>query len=177
VATIKLVLDTRRTGKDGSHPIKFRIHNLRKYCDISTGATVLPTSFDPVREVVLDDDNLDDQLQQHRRTYEKRLRELTLEHKNNASPAALRNMLTKKSATEYTIDAFWLEEINRLQQCKRLGGAEVYRMTYNILKQEMNLHVPFSQFTSRDLYALETKDNDILEKMMQNLINSVVKSV
>jgi integrase len=157
VATIKLILDTRRTGKDGTHPIKFRIHNLRKYCDISTGATVLPTSFDPVREVVLDDDNLDDQLQQQRRTYEKRLRELTLEQKNNASPAALRNLLTKKSATEYTIDAFWLEEIERLQQCKRLGGAQVYRMTYNILKQEMNMHVPFSQFTSRDLYALETK--------------------
>lgn len=157
MATIKLVLDTRRTGKDGTHPIKFRINNQRKYCDIGTGASVLPSSFDPVREVVLDDDKLDDQLQQQRRVYEKRLRELSLEQKNNASPAALRNMLTKKSASEYTIDAFWLEEIQRLQQCKRLGGAQVYRMTYSILKQETNLNIPFAQFTSRDLYALETK--------------------
>lgn len=157
MATIKLILDTRRASKQGIYPLKFRLNNQRKYCDIGTGVSVQLTSFDPVREVILDDYDLDDQMQQQRRVYEKRLKELSLEQKNHASPTALKAMLTKKSATEYTIDAFWLEEIERLQQCKRLGGAQVYRMTYNILKQETNLHVPFSQFTSRDLYALETK--------------------
>ncbi len=42
MATLNLILDTRRARKDGTYPIIFRVRVKNKYFDIASGITLQP---------------------------------------------------------------------------------------------------------------------------------------
>tara|TARA_B110000285_G_scaffold26465_1_gene25701 strand:+ start:136 stop:306 length:171 start_codon:yes stop_codon:yes gene_type:complete len=46
MATLNLVLDTRRARKDGTFPLVFRIRLERKFSDIATGYALKEEDFD-----------------------------------------------------------------------------------------------------------------------------------
>ena len=46
MATLNLVLDTRRARKDGTYPIVFRVRVEDKFCDIGTGYKIFKEQFD-----------------------------------------------------------------------------------------------------------------------------------
>ena len=62
MATINLVLDLRRSRKDGTYPLVFRVRVKKKYCDIASGITLHKSQFDQKNSSVKDDLELNEQL-------------------------------------------------------------------------------------------------------------------
>lgn len=155
MATLKLVLDQRRTTKSGSFPLRFRLNHLTKTAEISTGILVQKMHFDPKRQVVLDDDLINDQLLDQRKMLEARLKKIPQEVLDKLNANQVRDRLLVKTTQEFTIISFWEEEVERLVKTNRLGNAQVYKMTLNVLKQVIDLNVPFQSITLRDVMNLE----------------------
>lgn len=156
MATIKLFLDQRRVNKKGLYPLKFRVHHKNEYAEISTGYSLDPLAFDSKRERIIRNKEWDEDVQQRRALLEERLAHLKPDELKAMSVATLVVMLQQKATREYTIADFWEEEIQRLNACHRVGGAEVYALSLAAVSKACNLDIPFAQFTSRDVYQLES---------------------
>jgi hypothetical protein len=74
MATLHLVLDTRRARKDGTYPLVFRVRAENKFCDISTDFKILKEQFDVKTNSLVNDLDGNLQLEQLKTHYLKRLR-------------------------------------------------------------------------------------------------------
>jgi integrase len=157
MATLNLTLDTRRIRKDGTYPLVFRIRLDKQYRDIATGYTLTLKQFDLKTSSVLKDDDTNNELEQIRAHYVKRLRSYLVSNIGSEDLKDIRNYLVNKLPDEITIDEFWKTHISSLQIATRNGGARVYSMCLSAISTEMDLHIPFSKLTHKDLLALETK--------------------
>lgn len=131
------------------------MNHLTKTAEISTGILVQKMHFDPKRQVVLDDDLINDQLLDQRKMLEARLKKIPQEVLDKLNANQVRDRLLVKTTQEFTIISFWEEEVERLVKTNRLGNAQVYSMTLNVLKQVIDLNVPFQSITLRDVMNLE----------------------
>jgi integrase len=69
----------------------------------------------------------------------------------------LREFLVQKEQQHHTIRSFWEEEIARLKTCNRLGGADVYQMSLNVLQKVLNVDQAFNQINTKTLHDIEEK--------------------
>jgi integrase/recombinase XerD len=76
MASLKLVLDKRRPTKTGAFPLRFRLNHLTKTAEICTGIHVHNKQFNANRQIIVDDDGLNDQIQNQRKLLETRLKEI-----------------------------------------------------------------------------------------------------
>ena len=90
MASLKLVLDKRRPTKSGAYPLRFRLNHLTKTAEISTGILVQNKQFNPNRQVIIDNDLWNDQLQNQRKLLESRLREISVEELGKLSANQIR---------------------------------------------------------------------------------------
>lgn len=156
MATLNLVLDTRRARKDGTYPLVFRIRLGDTFKDIGSGYTVHKEKFDFKTNTIIKDPVSNHQLEQLRNHYYSRLRAYLITNMGNESIADARNYLTNKLPDEVTIYELWEEEIKKLNEVNRLGNARAYKTSLSVISQEMNLSIPFNRLCYKDLLLLET---------------------
>lgn len=157
VAKIKLVLDQRRPSSTGLYPLKFRVTHQTKSAEISTSIKASPLEFDDRRECLIKKIDQNDLLFSQRKLYEQRLEAIHPELLSSMSVVELRDALLQKMKQEFTVESFWKEEIKRMVDCSRLGGARVYELSLSAIGKVLKLNVPFSQISCRDIDLLESK--------------------
>ena len=157
MATLKLVLDTRRARKDGTFPLVFRIRSADKFCDIASGFTLPQKSFDIKTGSAVKNDEVNNHLEQLREHYNKRFREYLSSNPNSEDLKDLKGYLLNKQPSETTIETFWLDHIQNLKATNRNGGARVYQMSFSTISKEMDLNVSFQKLVYADILALETR--------------------
>jgi integrase len=157
MATLNLVLDQRRSRKDGTYPLVFRIRIDKRFSDIRTDFKVKPEDFDIKTSSILNDIQSNEILLQLHGHYLKRLREFTSKHIGSEDVKEARKYLVNKKPTETTIIDFWNEQIEDLKVAGRHGGARIYKMTLSVISQETDLKKPFVSFNYKDLVELEKK--------------------
>ena len=140
MAKLKLILDQRRAKNNEKFPLRFRVTHQTKSAEITTPFKANAAEFDERRECFIDNYGFNAELADLRRTLEDRLKQIPHEQLKQMNVIHLRNVLMKKAASEYTIACFWEEEIERLKQCKRAGGARNYSMSLAAVRKHVNLH-------------------------------------
>ena len=156
MATLNLVLDTRRVKADGTFPLVFRIRLGKKYSDISTGFSILVDDFDIKTSSVKNDLLLNDQLNELESYYLKRLRTYLVTNVGREDIKEARKQLTKRDVSDVTIIEFWKEQIASLIAAGRHGGARVHKTSLSVISQESDLNIPFTSFTFKNLLTLES---------------------
>jgi integrase/recombinase XerD len=157
MAKIKLVLDQRRPNSSGLYPLKFRVTHQTKSAEISTTIKASPLEFDDRRECLIKKPQQNDLLFSQRKLYEQRLEAIHSDLLSSMSATELRDALLQKMKQEFTVESFWKEEIKRMVDCSRLGGARVYELSLSAIAKVLKLNVPFSQITCRDIDMIESK--------------------
>jgi site-specific recombinase XerD len=157
MAKIKLVLDQRRPSASGLYTLKFRVTHQTKSAEISTAIKASPLEFDDKRECLIKKPQQNDLLFSQRKLFEQRLEAIHPDLLSSMSVTELRDALLQKMKQEFTVESFWRDEINRLMQCNRAGGARVYQLSLSAIGRVLKLNVPFSQISSRDIDQLESK--------------------
>jgi integrase/recombinase XerD len=157
MAKLKLVLDQRRPSSSGLYPLKFRVTHQTKSAEISTNIKASPLEFDDRRECLIKKPDQNDLLFAQRKLFEQRLEAIHPDLLSSMSVIELRDALLQKTKKEFTIESFWKDEIDRLVLCNRLGGARVYQLSLSAVGKVLNLNIPFSQLSYRDIDLLESK--------------------
>ena len=155
MATINLVLDTRRVKQDGTYPLVFRIRLEKKYKDISTGYSVKEEQFNFKTNSIVKNTVSNQQLEQLRNHYYSRLKTYLVSNVNEENLDEIKSYLLNKATKEFTVYDFWLDEINKLKETNKLGNAEVHKTSLSIISQEINLKRPFKKISYKDLLLLE----------------------
>jgi hypothetical protein len=96
MATLNLVLDTRRARKDGTYPLVFRVRAEDKFCDISTDFKIFKEQFDFKTNSLINDLDSNLQLEQLKTHYLKRLRAYSTDNIGNKDLKSLKAYLINK---------------------------------------------------------------------------------
>lgn len=155
MATINLVLDTRRVKKDETYPLVFRLRLGDKFSDISTGFSIPLKQWDKKTSSIVKDQVSNDQLEELRAHYLKRLRSYLVANVGKETIKDIKIYLTNKQHEELTILEFWNQHIESLRTAGRDGGARVYENSLSGLGSEIDFNVPFSKIAYSDLMKLE----------------------
>jgi len=157
MATLNLVLDTRRARKDGTYPLVFRIRVEDKFCDIGTEFKIYKEQFDLKTNSLLNDIESNILLEQLKMHYLKRLRTYTSENLGSNDIKLMKAYLINKQPSEFTITEFWKNHIERLKTAGRYGGAKVYNTSLSVISKEIDLNIPFSKLNFKTIVDLEGK--------------------
>jgi integrase/recombinase XerD len=157
MATLTLVLETRRANKDGKFPLLFRIGLKRKYAYINTGIHLYPFEFNTKRSIITADNQLNTVIKQQEVKYLKKLHLLLGDFPHITDPMEIKSKLLEKGADEVTIKEFWEEHIETLYNAGRNGGAKVYQSSLSALSRHFDFNISFRKFTYRELIQLENR--------------------
>lgn len=157
MATLNLILDTRRARKDGTYPVVFRLRTQDKFCDIGTGFKILKEQFDNKSNCLLHDMEGNIILEQLKTHYLKRLRTFTAEHLGCNDLKQIKSFLIDTPQNEITIFDFWNQHIEELKTANRHGGAKVYQTSLSVISKEIKLNIPFSKLDYKSIIELESK--------------------
>ncbi len=157
MASIKLSLDTRRATMSNEFPIVVSITHKGRNLNIASGIYLLEKNFDPIRCVVIGNRALNEKVQKILSHYQNRMQDFLLKRAGEFTVKELRDYLIQKEKQDHTIRSFWLDEIARLKSCHRLGGADVYQMSLNVLQLVMNVDQPFHMMNTKTLFSIEEK--------------------
>jgi len=157
MATIHLVLDTRRARKDKTFNLVFRVSSGTRYVDISSGYTFTKKQFNSKKGVVLEDDEANEQLESLKAYYNNRLREFSITNNQEVNLKDLKQFLLNKNTCESIVSTFWDEHIHSLKEVGRVGSADSYKTSLSIIGKEMNLNVSFNNLSHKDITILEAK--------------------
>ena len=152
MATLKVVLDTRRLKTDGTYPIKIRITHRSQPREIPLNASVLLEDWDEgkqrVRSSYPNAKTLNLRIKQKLIEVEKVILDLELEGKR-LTANLIKDVLTKPEGdTQSTFLEFAYEQIDLLQQSGKVGNARTYKLS--VLKLEKYLNgkdIPFEEMT------------------------------
>ena len=157
---LKTTCDQRRTRKDGTHPIVFRITVKGKSRDISSGFSCNSTDWDYKNNVVRGQN--EELMTLYRRVADKELdllqkiRDYEKECPFVYDVQDVRNYLSNKKANGNTVKAFWLEEIDRMHRAKRHSNARNYESALLGLEKGVSMDIPFDKINYAWLVNTET---------------------
>jgi integrase/recombinase XerD len=155
MATLSLVLDQRRSRKDGTFPLVFRLRIGKQFSDIKTEFKLKPEEFNLKTSSIVNDLESNEILVKLYALYLKRLREFISFHPGALNTKEAREYILNKRPEEITIFEFWESQIKDMCISGRHGGARTYKITLSVLSQETNLNRSFSSFSYKDLVAVE----------------------
>ena len=160
MSVVKLVLDKRRMKNTCKFPLVFRVFHKVKYFDISTKIDLLEGEFNSELQVVVSNKVLNKEIQSKLKQLDKAVRKYMAENPD-ASFDNVKGFFKTSSKTKeeivLTVSDFWLNEINRLVQIGRSGGASVFECSYKVLSKVIDLNRPFKEITHKDLIEVENK--------------------
>lgn len=158
---LKTVLDQRRTRKDGTHPIVFRITLKGKSRDISSGLACSFMDWDQKNQSVRERSAQHEQLAKHLRDKQLQLLERIRLHERTYPFATdikeAKAFLCAENVQNITVKAFWEQEIERLRRSRRYSGANTYEGALRGLSKSADLDVTFQQVNFNWLLQAETE--------------------
>ena len=174
MATIKLVLDTRRKRKDQYYPLVFRLSHRSKTRELGTGVYLMKSQFNKELEKIVSDDILNDELQQKLLSHKSKLRSVLLEQPD-IDVQALKECLINSVKQHQTINSFWKEEIKRMTNSNRHGGVKVYMQVKSALENVIDFNIPFHDLTYQKI--LEIEEALFLRGMSRNGVNVYLRTL
>jgi integrase/recombinase XerD len=138
MATLKIVLDTRRKKANGHYPIVFRLCHLTKSTSIPTDISLSSDDWDAKKQRVKKSNQLSEalnlELNKLKTKYLERL--LKTDTGNQQDVTALKNILSGKQKPKPSLDffAFASKEIQALYSTNKVGNAVIYECAVNSLK-------------------------------------------
>ncbi len=156
--TLKLVLDTRRKKRDGTHPVLFRLRHEGATRDIKTGVSVGVNYWDSrnnfVRDTHPEYSVISPKLTALKLEY---LTKLAVYDMQNSFPDldSVKELLTAPPVRKATVYSFWQEEVVRLRKAGHNGNAKVYEEALVAISKVKNLHLPFEAVDYSFLRDLE----------------------
>jgi integrase len=159
MATIQVILDTRRIKKDKSFPVVIRVHHSQKYISNKTNIQVHPKDWDPIACKV-SKSNPNHQKLNHRIKeldlgYENRLLELQRRYPDGFSYEELKSHMLSEPQVRHSIKTFWEQEIAKLEKVKRFGNARTHRISLTALDKITDLNIPFERMNYTLLRSME----------------------
>lgn len=187
--TINLTIDKRRSKKDGSYPLVFRITANSSTRSISTKfftmlsdwnnrANCLKTTH-PLFEVIAP------RLKELEIFYLGKVIEYEKLYPRDRDIQRIKTYLSSVSESVVTIYSFWKEEVNLLHKSNRSGGALVYELSLTAIHKQTDLNIPFEQVDYTFLRNLEASfSNDGLGvnsigmhmRSLRAIFNKAIKS-
>lgn len=157
MATIKIVLDQRRTKKDETFPVVLRIRHKDRYFDIKTNYSIHKNLFDEKKQLILGNMDANFNIEEQKEKYSKRIREFLKENINSAFDInILKRYVLQKPAEFTTIEEFWKEVIQQLLDSNRTGTARSYITTLSVISKIIDCNCMFAQVSYKDLIIIET---------------------
>ncbi|MFA7273427.1 MAG: site-specific integrase [Crocinitomicaceae bacterium] len=158
---LKVTCDHRRTKKNGTHPIVFRITLNGKSRDIASGYSCHADDWDESNcrikpksdQLAVEAKRIHDQ---HIALLEK-IRDLELKDSELNNIQSVKDALSHKSSSDITVHSFWLQETKRLETSKHFGNARNYKSAKLGIEKHSTLKIPFKAIDYRWLTELETK--------------------
>ncbi len=154
---MSLILDKRRSKSDGTYPLVFRIRVEKQYKDIPSGYSVKANRFNEKTNKIINDAVANAQLDELRNIYYQRLKSYALENVGCENLEELKVYMLNKQSNVVTLGSLWRNEIDTLESTGRHGNARVHKIGLSVVAKEVNIEVPITKFTHRDLITLETK--------------------
>jgi integrase/recombinase XerD len=128
---LKPTCDKRRTKKDGTHPIVFRISLGGKSRDLTSGLSCLLSHWDNynncVRPKTLDLQVLSQRIKDKELMLIDKLRKYEQSFPDVTDVQLVKNFLCAKKEEPRTVGELWIEEISRMEKARRYGNANNYR--------------------------------------------------
>ena len=157
---LKTTCDTRRTKKDGTHPIVYRITVEGKSRDISSGLSCQKKHWDYHKQCLKQKTEKLKVLYQIVKDKElellRRIRIFEDERPFIYDVQDVKEYLCKKDVRLISVKDFWLEEIERLHQSKHHSNANNYRSSLLGLDKVVNLNIRFEVINYSWLINTET---------------------
>jgi len=163
--TVKLILDQRRSKKDGSYPLKLKIYHEEKSVALGTHMSINGADWDTRSQVVKkshpEHEYLNFQLAKLKHDVLAKLRNLTETNPDGFSFSTLRSYLkpgVNPAVIDHktgTVKSYWEEHIARLSNAKQFGNMRVHKITMEVLSKEVDLDIPFETITYSFLKDLE----------------------
>ena len=190
MATLKLVLDSRRKKANGTYPVVFRLTHLTKSTTIPTSLSLSISDWDDKKQRVKKTnqtaDTLNYELNKLRLAYQEGL--MKVDSNSQIDVTTIKNMITGKVEPKARLDffAFAAKEIQALLATNKVGNAIIYECAVNSLKGFVNNpRLKFEQINYRLLVDYEAylvkkklKTNSIANYMrtLRAIYNKSVKT-
>lgn len=167
MATIKIILDTRRPKADGTYPLKFRIYQGKKYRDIPLSIFLNPDDWDDLkRQIKKSHPNY--KLLNHKILKQHTELEATLLKAESSKAIALDDLVDKAKGKEKPLPTFFeygFNWVERLGKAGKVGNARAYENTLKRLKSYLgHSKLKFSEINF-----------DFLEDFQANFLNQGIK--
>jgi integrase/recombinase XerD len=165
MATLKLVLDKRRSKADGTYPILLRIYHERRSLAFPSKIFVQPKHWNEATESVkrthLEYVHYNSKLQHIKNEAFLKLSELAATHVQGYSYNTLVSYYREDDVapappTRHTLQSFWEEEIQCMNRAHKYGNMRVCKMALDVLKNECNLDIPFEDVNYSFIKSLES---------------------
>jgi len=157
---LKATFDRRRTKKDGTNPIVFRITVNGKTRDISTGLSCYEKFWDFKKSAVKDKSEELLILGKRIKDTELKLMEQIRTYENDcpftSDVQAVKDYLCNKKPNEFTVKEFWLEEVKRLHRANKHSNALLHESILKRLEKLTSFNIPFQSINYAWLNELET---------------------
>lgn len=160
MATIRFVLDDRRTKKDGTCPVYMRIYHESRFWAVHTGVYLSSALWDESTNQVSKAHPMHQQLNLHLREmdyeYKGKIMKLYRSKPQGFTFEQLKEWVNMKEEQPYTLQTFWENEILLLEQCKRYGNARNHRLSLNAIRSAADTNLPMEAVNYNYLKAIET---------------------
>ena len=157
---LKATCDKRRTKKDGTHPIVFRVTVNGKSRDISSGLSCLSKHWDYKNNSVREKSDalkiLGRRVKDKELSFLKKVREFDQSCPFVYDVQDVKNDLCNKSSKSTIVKVFWEAEIERLHRATNHSNATTYRSSLMGLEKVVSMDIHFSKVNYSWLLDTET---------------------
>ena len=157
MATLKLALDTRRAKKDGTFPLVFKLFINKEQSNITTGISVKPTEFHAESNLIIGNPKANELLMNLDTQYRTRFYQYIINHQGHEQMAEAKAYILNKQPEEFTVAVYWENLIGNMKIAGRDGGVKIYQQSLSTIRKEINLDLPFSALSYKDIMNLETR--------------------
>ncbi len=157
MATLKLALDTRRAKKDGTFPLVFKLFINKEQSNITTGISVKPTEFHAESNLIIGNPKANELLMNLDTQYRTRFYQYIINHQGHEQMAEAKAYILNKQPEEFTVAEYWENLIGNMTIAGRDGGVKIYQQSLSTIRKEINLNIPFTALSYKDVMNLETK--------------------
>ena len=157
MATLKLALDTRRAKKDGTFPLVFKLSINREKTQITTGISVKPSEFNSESNLIIGNPKANELLMNLDTQYRSRFYQYIINHQGHEQLSEAKACILNKQPEEFTVAEYWENLIGNMKIAGRDGGVKIYQQSLSTIRKEINLDLPFSALSYKDIMNLETR--------------------
>ncbi|MFM1947024.1 MAG: hypothetical protein RL207_1307 [Bacteroidota bacterium] len=157
MATLTLALDMRRAKKDGTFPLVFKLSVNREKSYITTGISVKPTEFHTESNLIIGNPKANELLMNLDTQYRTRFYQYIINNQGHEQLSEAKAFILNRQPEEFTVAEYWDNLINNMKVAGRDGGVKIYQQSLSTISKEINLDIPFTALSYKDVMNLETK--------------------